>query len=138
MKLPDLLEIKPLVDIKVIIESLTRIGIANKTEKILYPSCYLWPMNETTPDTKYHLVSFKQLFILTRNDSYDNISKSDIMRRNAIAFCLMRWNLISIPDESQIKERETYIFVLPFSDKPNWRIQHKINLNSLYNLDFVE
>lgn len=125
--IPDLLSITPLVDTKVINETLNRIGVANKKEKILYPSCYLWKIENT-----YYLIHFKQLFFITRDEGYNNISPSDISRRNAIAFCLKNWKLISV-NEEEIKNKDEFVFVLPFSEKPNWIIQHKFNIKSAIN-----
>ncbi len=121
----DLLEVKLLVDKKIIIESLSRIGIANKKTKVLFPSCYLYEDNG-----RYYIAHFKQLFLLTRNDSYNNICKEDIIRRNAIAFCLKNWKLIDIEDE-KIQPYNKMVFVLPFKEKKNWRISHKFNFKSI-------
>ena len=125
--IPNLLNIIPLVDIKVIEETLNRVGVANKKEKILYPSCYLWKI-----ENYYYLMHFKQLFFLTREEGYDNISQADLTRRNAIAFCLKNWKLIDV-DGEKIKNKDEFVFVLPFSEKPNWTIQHKFNIKSAQN-----
>lgn len=121
----DLLEVKLLVDKKIIIESLSRIGIANKKTKVLFPSCYLYEDNG-----RYYIAHFKQLFLLTRNDSYNNICEEDIIRRNAITFCLKNWKLIDIEDE-KIQPYNKMVFVLPFKEKKNWRISHKFNFKSI-------
>lgn len=124
---PDLLKVTLLVDYKIVAETLNRIGVPNKREHILYPSCYLYKIKD-----EFYLVHFKQMFMLTRENSYNNISKDDIMRRNAIAFCLQSWKLISV-DEKQIENRDKFVFVLPFHDKQSWLIEHKFNINSVYN-----
>jgi hypothetical protein len=91
----------------------------------LFPSCYLYEDNG-----RYYIAHFKQLFLLTRNDSYNNICKEDIIRRNAIAFCLKNWKLIDIEDE-KIQPYNKMVFVLPFEEKKNWRISHKFNFKSI-------
>lgn len=116
-----LLEVKLLVEPKVIIETCNRIGIANKREKILFPSCYLYEKDNT-----YYLVHFKQMFLLTRKDGYNNICDEDIARRNAIAFCLKNWGLIEV-DDSLIQPHDKFVYVLPFSEKKDWRINHKFS-----------
>lgn len=121
---PNSLMITPNVDVKIIEETLCRVGVANKKDHILYPSCYLWKI-----ENDYYLMHFKQLFSLTRDNGYDNISQADISRRNAIAFCLKNWKMITVDDEL-IKEKDEYVFVLPYSEKPNWDIQHKFNIKS--------
>jgi hypothetical protein len=123
----DLLKVVLKVDYKIVNETLNRIGVANKKEHILYPSCYLFNLNGT-----YYLVHFKQMFALTRNDAYNNISKEDISRRNGIAYCLQNWNLITV-DENDIEERGKFVFVLPYHEKQNWIIEHKFNVNILNN-----
>jgi hypothetical protein len=120
-----LLEIKLLVDMKVVAETLSRIGIANKRQKILYPSCYV-----IENESKYYLAHFKQLFLLARNSAYNAICDDDILRRNAIAFCLKEWELIDVPDELIVPHNK-YIYVLPYSQKNEWSIKHKFNLRSL-------
>jgi hypothetical protein len=118
----ELLKIKLLTDEKVLKESLSRIGIVNKKEKILYPSCYLFVENE-----EYFLVHFKQLFMLKRDNGYNNVSDQDIQRRNAIAYCLKQWGLIDV-DENDIQPHNLFVYVLPFKEKNNWTISHKVNL----------
>lgn len=121
----ELLEVKLLVDKKVIQETTNRIGIANKKKKVLYPSCYIYEK-----DNKIYLVHFKQLFELTRENAYSNTSEEDVKRRNAVAFCLANWNLIEV-DEKKIEPHDTFVFVLPYKEKSEWKINHKINLFTL-------
>ncbi len=121
----NLLKIELLEDNKVVMETLNRIGIANKQKRILYPSCYLHEIDGET-----YLVHFKQMFLLTRDNSYKNISDDDLVRRNAIAFCLKNWGLIDVPDED-IEPHNKYIFVLPHREKNEWRIYHKFNFRNL-------
>ena len=124
-----LLEIKPLVDLKVIKETLNRIGIANKSQKILYPSCYLYEQNGN-----FYLVHFKEMFLLTRATAYNAICEDDLLRRNAIAFCLKNWGLIDVPDES-IEPHNKFIFVLPHNQKNEWRVSHKFNFRSINSIN---
>jgi len=120
-----LLKVKLLVDKKVIQETLNRMGIANKKDKVLFPSCYVYE-----DDDHSYLVHFKQLFMMSRDDAYDNIDEQDILRRNSIAFCLKNWGLIDIEDKF-IEPHDSFVFVLPHDDKDDWSIHHKINLFTL-------
>jgi len=120
-----LLEIKPLVDIKIIKESLNRMGIANKKKRVLYPSCYLYER-----ENEFFLVHFKEMFLLTRENAYNSICEDDILRKNAIAFCLKNWNLIEVNDED-IEPHNKMVFVLPFSEKKNWIVSHKFNTRTI-------
>ena len=121
----DLLEIKLLVDKKIILETIARIGIPNKKKKIIYPSCYLYENADKT-----YLVHFKQLFLLTRNTAYNAICEDDILRRNAIAFCLREWSLIDV-DEEKITPHDRFVFVLPYNQKNDWYISHKFNTKTI-------
>lgn len=116
-----LLEVKLKVDKAIIIESLCRIGIANKERKILYPSCYLY-----NKDDKFYLAHFKQLFQIIKKNSYNNFSEEDSIRRNSIAFCLKNWGMIDV-EESNITPHNIYLFILPFKEKSSWQIVHKFN-----------
>ena len=129
METNNLLEVKILVDDKVIKETLNRIGICNKKEKVLYPSCYLYEK-----DGKHFLVHFKQLFLLTRETAYNAICEDDILRRNAIAFCLKNWGLIEVADES-IEPHNKFVFVLPHNQKQDWKISHKFNFRSINSIN---
>jgi hypothetical protein len=124
-----LIEITPLVDIKVINETLTRIGIANKAKRILFPTCYLYE-NEG----HYYLMHFKEMFLIYRKNAYNNICEEDILRKNAIAFCLLNWKLIDI-DIEKITPYNKFVFVLPYNEKDDWKISHKINMRYLSNLN---
>lgn len=116
----DILEVELLVDKKIVMETLSRAGIANKKDKVLFPSCYLYE-----EDGKCYLAHFKQMFILTRKTAYDNICQDDIERRNAIAFLLKSWGLINIVNEDSVEDRKKYVFVLNYKDKADWQINHK-------------
>ena len=119
----ELLKIDLKVNEKIIQESLTRIGIANKKTKVLFPSCYL-----VKNEGEYYLAHFKEMFLL-KDGGYDNVSDEDIKRRNAVAFCLKNWDLIDV-DLETIKPYDTFVFVLPYKDKDDWKISHKINTYS--------
>ena len=121
----EILEVKLLTDKKVVFETLNRIGICNKKLQILYPSCYLYE-----EDNRIFLVHFKQLFLLTRDSAYDAICQDDLLRRNAIAFCLKRWGLIDV-DDDLIEPHNKYIFVLPYNEKNDWKICHKFNFRNI-------
>ena len=129
----NLVEVKLKIDERVIKETLTRIGIVNKKEKILYPTCYL--INQ---DDKYYIVHFKQLFLLENENSYNNISSDDYVRRNAIIKCLLDWNLIEIDDINIIKPYDMFVYVLSSKDKNSWQIKHKYNINKFEYYQLVK
>jgi hypothetical protein len=125
-----MIEIIPLVDTKIIIESLSRIGIGNEVKKILYPSCYYYFTNN-----KHYLIHFKEAFsIIKKENAYNNITFMDLKRRSAICFCLQNWHLLTIVNPEEIENHNVKVFVLPFESKKDWTIIHKVNKNLLYNL----
>lgn len=121
----NIIEVKLLVDEKIVTETLNRIGVGNLKRKILFPSCYLWKA-----DNKYYIVHFKQIFQLTRSSAYNNLSEDDRIRTNAIIFNLKNWKLIDV-DDDKIKEHNKYIFVLPHNEKNDWTISHKVNIKNV-------
>jgi len=125
-----MVQVVPKTDIKIIKETLTRIGIANKRQKILYPSCYLYQNFE-----EYYIVHFKEMFILTRDNGYNNISDEDIERKNSIIFCLKNWGLIDVVNEDDIEKHDKFVYVLPFKEKYKWVISHKFNVNDVEVVD---
>jgi len=121
----NIIEVKILVDEKIITETLNRIGVGNLKKKILFPSCYLWKS-----DDKYYIVHFKQLFQLTRTTAYNNLSEDDIIRTKAIIFNLKNWGLIEV-DDDKIEPHNSYVFVLPHNEKHEWTINHKVNIRNI-------
>jgi len=120
----ELVEVKLLVNENIIKESLSRMGIANKIEKLLYPSCHLHE-----EDGKYYIAHFKEMFLLTREDSYDNISSEDIKRKYAIIALLKEWNLIDI-DDKLIEDHDVFVYILKYAEKENWEIKPKFKVYS--------
>ena len=116
-----MIEVKLKVSDKVIIETLSRCGIANHREKILYPSCYLF-----VQDDKYYVAHFKEMFIILKSDSYFNFTDSDKERLNAIVYNFSNWELIEKIDDSLIDPHKIKIDIINFTDKKNWKISHKI------------
>lgn len=120
-----MLKVNLLVNEKVVKESLSRIGVGNRKTKTIYPSCYL-----IERDGDYYLAHFKELFLL-KDGGYNNISDEDVKRRNGVAFCLKNWGLIEVDDDA-ITPHDAFVFVLPFNQKKEWKIIHKINT---YNME---
>jgi hypothetical protein len=125
-EIKNMVRIIPLVDIKVIKETLSRIGIADKKRKILYPSCLLWQNFED-----YYILHFKELFLISRTNGYNNISIEDLERKNSIIYCLITWGLIEVENIDMIEPHNKYVFVLPFKEKNEWTITQKFNVNGM-------
>ena len=109
-----------------IAETLTRMGIANKYNK-LYQSCHLFHKRG-----HYYIVHFKELFMLDGNGS--NFSENDKLRRNKIASLLEDWNLIKIlvPEKFKIDSsvRINNLTILKYEDVQDnkWELIPKYNI----------
>lgn len=107
-------------------ETLTRIGVASKHEKVLFQSCHILHKKG-----KYYIVHFKELFKLDGKPT--TISPEDIARRNTIANILAEWGLISLVDPSKSATPVASISsikILPHKDKKDWKLEAKYNIGS--------
>lgn len=106
-------------------ETLTRIGIASKTEMILYPSCHILHKRG-----RYFILHFKEMFAL--DGKHSSLSRDDIARRNTIASLLQDWGLCKIIQVSESLETTNIanIKIIPFKEKSQWDIQPKFRMLS--------
>ena len=104
-------------------ETLTRIGVASRKEKKLYPSCHI-----LHKQGKYYIVHFKELFAL--DGKYANLTVNDVQRRNRITRLLADWGLIHVVKEDSIHDIAplNQIKVLPYKDKNDWILEQKYNI----------
>ncbi len=112
-------------------ETLTRIGIASKKEKKLWAS-----VNILHKQGYYHLLHFKELFLLDGRES--DLSENDIARRNTIALLLDDWGLLTVLNKDVI-EFDTVdmsqIKVLSYKEKGDWELCQKYSVGNkkIYN-----
>jgi len=105
-------------------ETLTRIGVASKKDKILFQSCHI-----LHKQGKYYITHFKELFALDGKPT--DITENDIARRNTIANLLEDWDLITILDPEKTKEPEvslSQIKIIAFKEKNDWQLTAKYNI----------
>lgn len=105
-------------------ETLSRIGVASKKEKILYQSCHI-----LHKQGKYYIVHFKQLFLLDGKSS--DFSDEDRGRLNTIANLLDEWELISLVDADKSREPVaplSLIKIIPYKEKSEWNLVTKYNI----------
>ena len=121
----DMLEvtIKQPDDFLKIRETLTRIGVASRKDKILYQSCHI-----LHKQGKYYIVHFKELFALDGKKA--TLVENDIQRRNTIAVLLQDWSLIEIVNAQAAENKAplSQIKVLPFKEKKEWNLSAKYNI----------
>ena len=109
-------------------ETLTRIGVASRKDKIIYQSCHI-----LHKQGRYFIVHFKELFALDGKPT--NISINDLERRNTIAGLLDDWGLVEIIGESKPRAPLSQIKVLSFKEKDEWILETKYNIGSKKNIE---
>ena len=92
-------------------ETLTRIGVASRKDRVLFQSCHI-----LHKQGRYFIVHFKELFALDGKTA--NISDNDIERRNTIAQLLKDWELIEIVNHDKLDNKAplSQIKVLSFKE----------------------
>ncbi len=115
-------------------ETLTRIGIASRKEKVLFQSCHI-----LHKQGRYYIVHFKELFALDGKAS--NFSENDKARRNTIANLLAEWELISLVDvdkSSVLTVPLSQLKILSFKEKDEWELTPKYNIGNKRETDVVD
>ena len=106
-------------------ETLTRIGVASRTENKLYQSCHI-----LHKQGKYYIVHFKELFLL--DGKHSDFSENDIQRRNRITKLLVDWGLVE-PVSAMLEEEMcsmSQIKILPHKEKADWTLVPKYSIGS--------
>ena len=105
-------------------ETLTRIGVSSRKEKVLYQSCHI-----LHKQGRYYIVHFKELFALDGKPS--NLSENDVQRRNAIAKLLEEWGLITILNARMMENNIAPIHqikIISYREKDDWNLVSKYNI----------
>jgi hypothetical protein len=104
-------------------ETLSRIGVASRKEKILYQSCHILHKRG-----RYFILHFKQLFALDGKPT--DISENDVARTNAIARLLAEWGLLSlVKPDSLIEVAPLHqIKIITHKEKNDWQLVTKYTI----------
>lgn len=106
-------------------ETLTRIGVASKKDRVLYQSCHILHKKGL-----YYLVHFKELFALDGKET--DLSENDLARRNAIAKLLEDWGLVTVVNKKQIENPPpiflSQIKIISHKEKDDWELIAKYNI----------
>jgi hypothetical protein len=105
-------------------ETLTRIGVASKKEKLLYQSCHI-----LHKQGKYYIVHFKELFALDGKPT--DITENDLARRNTIALLLEDWGLLKLVNAKKAEDLQvslSQIKIIGFREKDEWQLVPKYNI----------
>lgn len=114
-------------------ETLTRIGVASKKEKVLYQSVHL-----LHKQGYYHILHFKELFMLDGRPS--DLSENDISRRNAIAFLLEDWELLKVKGRDKFENNLAdlrQIKILTYKEKSDWELCAKYQIGSKKHINRI-
>ncbi len=112
-------------------ETLTRIGVSSRKEKVLYQSCHI-----LHKQGKYYIVHFKELFAL--DGKLSTITENDVQRRNAIANLLEEWGLIKIVNYDIVENNMAPIHqikIISFKEKDDWELIAKYNIGKKGKLE---
>ena len=106
-------------------ETLTRIGVSSRKDKILYQSCHI-----LHKQGHYYLVHFKELFALDGKPT--DITENDLARRNAIVNLLEDWGLLKVVNKAQTQTPEpiflSQIKIISHKEKHEWQLTPKYNI----------
>ena len=128
-----MISISDLVEIKIkeeddflkVRETLTRIGVASKKDRVLYQSCHILHKKGL-----YYLVHFKELFALDGKET--DLSENDLARRNAIAKLLEDWGLVTVVNKNQVENPPpiflSQIKIISHKEKDDWELVAKYNI----------
>ena len=107
----------------IILETLTRLGIASKKSKTLYQSCHLLHKKG-----RYYVVHYKELFLLDNKQA--DISEDDYRRRNRIAKFLHEWKLCKVLNKSELEflVEASEIKIVPHKEKKDWSLIAKYTI----------
>ena len=107
-------------------ETLTRIGVSSRKEKILYQSCHI-----LHKQGRYVILHFKELFQLDGKPA--TIVENDLQRRNAITMLLEEWGLLTIIKDEKEKIVGNLaplhqIKIISHKEKNEWDLQSKYTI----------
>ena len=102
-------------------ETLSRIGVASKKEKVLYQSCHILHKKG-----RYFITHFKELFALDGKEA--DFQDNDLERRNTIAKLLSDWGLVVLVTEPEDFAPLSQIKIISFKEKGEWELVPKYNI----------
>ncbi|ANA49395.1 translation repressor [Salmonella phage vB_SnwM_CGG4-1] len=104
-------------------ETLTRMGIANNKDRVLYQSCHILQKQGL-----YYVVHFKEMLKLDGRPV--TIDDEDITRRDSIAQLLEDWGLIELVDRGSLQAMQNNFRVITFKQKDDWKLIAKYTIGA--------
>ncbi len=103
-------------------ETLSRIGVASKKDKVLYQSCHILHKKG-----RYFITHFKELFALDGKEA--DFQDNDLERRNTIGKLLSDWGLVDLVTEEELDYAPlSQIKIISFKEKGEWELIPKYNI----------
>lgn len=112
-----------------VLETLTRIGVANKTTKVLNQSCHILHKQGI-----YYIAHFKEMYKLDRKHA--DVSAADLGRRNYICKLLQDWGLLTIVSKQQSSwpmSGPSCVKIVKHSEKHEWTLKQKYAIGVMKN-----
>lgn len=124
----DMVEVKIDNDkFSLIVETLSRIGIANQQDKKLYQTCHIFHRGG-----RYYIVHFKELFAINGREC--TLTCEDVLRRNYIVNLLQSWGLVKIVNPDLVKMySKNRVTVLKHDEKQKFVLVPKYKLGKSKN-----
>lgn len=127
-----MLEINELLEVRIkepddflkIRETLSRIGVASRKDKILYQSCHI-----LHKQGRYFITHFKEMFLLDGKRS--DYTEDDRARRNTIANLLNEWELLTLVDPKKSEHPVApinQIKIISHKEKSEWSLITKYTI----------
>ncbi|CAL1777977.1 translational repressor [Acinetobacter phage Morttis] len=105
-------------------ETLTRMGIANQRDKILYQSCHILKKQDPiSGEPQYYIVHFKDMMRL--DGKVVQISDEDVQRTVSIAKTLETWGLLEVEYAPPEIEVTNNFRVIKAVQKSEWTLKSK-------------
>lgn len=104
-------------DFLVVKETLTRMGVPDVSDKILYQTCHI-----LHKQGRYAIIHYRELNSMDGRG--DRMESEDILRRNKIVALLAEWELVTILDSACIHEQIdiNQMKILHFKEKSEWTL----------------
>ena len=103
-------------------ETLTRIGVSSRKERVLYQSCHI-----LHKQGRYFITHFKELFALDGKEA--DFSENDVARRNTIGKLLQEWGLVKIKNDVDLVTCPmSQVKIISYKDKKEWNLVPKYNI----------
>jgi hypothetical protein len=122
----DMVEVLPVDQVngfRKIKETLTRMGVASKTDKVLSQSAHILHRQG-----HYFIAHFKEMMELDGLET--DLTDGDLARRNRIAQMLSDWGLVKIVDQTALDPmgHPNIVKVVKFAEKDQWTLMPKYTI----------